>query len=64
MTAMRRRRKSPSTVLSLIACGGFIGLLTAAHYDPQGAIALRAMAIIWLMAFGAVKLLIDFSRDA
>ena len=57
------RRRVGWTASSLMAAIGFVGLLVAAHYNPQSASALRGLAMVWLLTVGAVRLLIAFARD-
>ncbi len=61
------RTRSPhhrrlQAVLSIAGLGGFVGLLMWSAHAPHQADVIRLIAIVWLMVFGAARILVHLDE--
>ncbi|MBC7668112.1 MAG: hypothetical protein H7236_06555 [Gemmatimonadaceae bacterium] len=62
--ALSPRHKFVSLLLALAGIGGFVLLLALAAHHPAAAPILRILALLWLIAAGASKLVFDLTESA
>ena len=61
---MPRSNSLPLTLLGLLGVGGLVGLLVAGAHYPDWAFVLRVGAILWFLATGVFKFLLDLRNAA
>lgn len=57
------RRKFASLLVGLAGVGGFVLMLVQSAHHPGLAVALRVAAVVWLLAFGFARLVLDLAED-